>query len=200
MYFKHIPKIFRISFPDPVWTVKNSDFYYLTFDDGPHPESTPLLLDKLEQLNVKVYFFCLGSQVENYPELYKRIKTSGHGIGHHGYNHLSGWKTETRTYTENLKTSNKVFKSNLYRPPYGRISYDQYKIIKKDFKIVMWDIMPGDFDNKVSAESAAKFIEKNARYGSIVALHDNPRFIYKTLKILDLLDKDFLKKCTVLDL
>lgn len=134
---------------------------YLTFDDGPIPKITPWVLDRLKEVNAKATFFCVGENVKAHPEIFNRILKEGHSIGNHTFDHLNGLKTSTKHYIENIeKTKNCFLKNNttfflnknlLFRPPYGKISPRQTKIIKtKDYKIVLWDVLSRDYDTNLS--------------------------------------------------
>ncbi len=192
MYFKKNPTLFTYLFPSALWQIKESkkDQYYLTFDDGPDPESTEDLLNLLKEFNIKASFFCLGKKANNYPELISKIKEEGHTLGLHGYEHLSGWTSSKSAYIENVNRSYEIINSNLFRPPYGRITYRQYKALSKKYKIVMWDLLPGDFSPSVSAEMCLSRINKHIEKGSIIALHDSKKTINK-LKYL--IPKMYLK-------
>ncbi len=144
----------------------------LTFDDGPHPDTTPEILDILESHNLKAAFFCSGREAEKYPGLVNLIVSKGHLIGNHGYYHLSGWKTNVRDYIENAVRAEKFTSSVIFRPPYGHICPAQYRELNKKYRIVFWDLMPYDFDEKISGESVFKILKEKIRPGSIIVLHD----------------------------
>ena len=102
-------RLFRPSFParwlypDATFRIKNGrQVLYLTFDDGPDPLSTPLLLDILNKYNIKALFFCNGKSAEKYSDLMNKIRADGHATGNHGFNHLDGWKTDSETYINDV--------------------------------------------------------------------------------------------------
>lgn len=175
MQFARIPWISKLVYRDALFriTVPNKKAVYLTFDDGPVPEATPLVLDILAKYNVKATFFCVGENVKNNPAIYKRILDEGHGVGNHTYNHLNGWKTNDKEYFDNVEECSKVLDSKLFRPPYGRIKYSQYKRLKKEYKIVMWDLLSYDYDTDLSAEQCFDIVKRNSRSGSIIVFHDS---------------------------
>ena len=148
--------------------------FYISFDDGPHPEATPFVLAELKKFNAKATFFCIGNNVLKHPNVYESILLQGHQVGNHTYDHLNGWKTETPTYIENIKDATNLIESNLFRPPYGRITRKQIKNIKSDSKcpqhIIMWDVLSGDFDLKLTGEDCAKNVIKNTAV-------DKPNFL-----------------------
>ncbi len=146
---------------------------YLTFDDGPNPIVTPLILDILEKYNCKATFFCVGENVTKYPEIYQEIIKRGHSVGNHTYNHLKGFRTPTKKYIENVEKADKIINSRWFRPPYGRITPIQIHKLKKKYKLVMWDIITYDYDKKISPNKIIKEIENKSRNGSIVVFHDS---------------------------
>ena len=153
---------------------------YLTFDDGPHPVATPFVLDELKKYTAKATFFCIGKNVIEHPAIYKRIIDEGHGVGNHTHNHLNGWKTNTNEYLNDVMIASKLFKSNLFRPPYGKLRSIQAKriadaIADKSAKIVMWDVLSGDFDETLSKEQCLKNVIDNTVEGSIIVFHDSEK-------------------------
>ncbi|NOY37479.1 MAG: polysaccharide deacetylase family protein [Chlorobi bacterium] len=160
-------------FPDLVWRMPGADnTIYLTFDDGPDPEGTPRILDLLAEYKAKATFFCLGRRVEKYPDLFERIKKEGHAVGNHTYSHLSGWTTGNRKYFEDIERADKLIGSKLFRPPYGRIRPSQIRVLKERYKIIMWDVMSGDYDPRQTPEQISRRLEKHIRPGSVVVGHE----------------------------
>lgn len=181
MFFRKTPSVFSALFPKIVWRIEESESVFLTFDDGPHPESTPEILKLLKEYKVKATFFILGEHVTLYPQLFQDIKNQGHTIGYHGMKHISGWQSNTQDYIINADSSK--YRTSMFRPPYGHLKWAQYKSLLKQHKIVMWDLMPGDFHDRISPQTCLTNIQKNIRPGSIIALHDSPKAI-KTLRSL----------------
>lgn len=163
----------KLLYPDAVFRINTGDNdLYLTFDDGPSPESTPRILDILEVHNVKATFFCNGQEAEKYPELVNLTIKKGHLIGNHGYHHLSGLKTKHIEYIENISRAAPLTSADLFRPPYGRLSLAQYRELIKAYTIVFWDLMPYDFDRKMSSEKVLNVLKNKIRPGSVIVLHD----------------------------
>lgn len=182
-----MPRILSWVYPNRVWAFSNSKKkIYLTFDDGPHPEITPWVLNLLKEYQAKATFFCVGHNVEKHPDILKRIIQEGHTVGNHTFNHLNGRKTKTNSYIQNINKAQKTLEENgvssalthndkiLFRPPYGRISGKQVRMLQKQgYKIVMWHIVSYDFDAAVSKEKCLKNVLKNSRPGTIVVFHDS---------------------------
>ncbi len=181
MYLKSIPSIAQKIFPEAIWNSHKRPLLQWTFDDGPHPDSTRQLLTLLDEYNITGTFFCSGRNAERYPELVDEILANGHQIGNHGYNHISGWSTKSKDYIDNIQKAKSFLNSNLYRPPYGRITKSQIHYIREELKmeVVLWNLMPGDFDNSVSAKLLHQRLFKYISKTSLVVLHDRPEFIDK---------------------
>ena len=128
MYLIKTPFWLRALYPNCTWKIPSKEkVIYISFDDGPHPEATPFVLAALKKFNAKATFFCIGNNVLKHPNVYESILLQGHQVGNHTYDHLNGWKTETPTYIENIKDATNLIESNLFRPPYGRITRKQIK-------------------------------------------------------------------------
>jgi len=174
MFLAKSPAIIKKYYPRLIWDVPNNENkIYLTFDDGPIPEITEWVLDVLDEFKIKATFFCLGSNVAKNPNLFNKIKESGHAIGNHSYHHLSGWETNDEDYISNIKKSNELINAKLFRPPYGRIKKSQISELVDDFKIIMWDVLSGDFDPKTTPEKCYKNVIKNTKPGSVIVFHDS---------------------------
>lgn len=177
MYFIKTPRWLKRIYSNYVWHIppQGKDLY-LTFDDGPHPVATPFVLDELKKHQAKATFFCLGKNVLEFPDVYRRITDEGHAVGNHTHNHLNGWKTEVANYIGNVKMAANHINSKLFRPPYGRIKKQQGTEIKKlGFEIVMWDVLSGDFDVTLQPSQCLENITRKARAGSIVVFHDSEK-------------------------
>ena len=172
-YTVKIPKIIKIFTPSLVYNIKSSEkIVYLTFDDGPTPEITPKVLKILSQFNVKATFFCLGKNIEANKDVFHTIKKEGHAIGNHSYNHLNGWQTNNKNYFEDIDKANELLNTNIFRPPYGKITPTQIMYLKQSYKIVMWDILSGDFDPNITVKTCVNNVFNNIKPGSIIVFHD----------------------------
>ncbi len=146
---------------------------YLTFDDGPIPGITEKALDLLEKYGAKATFFMVGHNVVKYPEVANLVVERGHAVGNHSFNHLNGWKTSNITYAKNVLQAAQVIESNLLRPPYGRITPAQVVMLRKRFKIVMWSVLSGDYDNSRTPKECLETIVRHSESGSIIVFHDS---------------------------
>jgi peptidoglycan/xylan/chitin deacetylase (PgdA/CDA1 family) len=180
-YFVKTPWWLKRIYPGRVWNINSTEkIIYLTFDDGPHPVTTPFVLNALKKYNAKATFFCIGKNVMQYPDIYKWILDEGHRTGNHTQNHLNGWNTSNDVYLNNIAEATNYIDSELFRPPYGRIKASQAKnigsVIKKNQpKIIMWSVLSGDFDTTVSNDKCLRNVTANTKAGSIVVFHDSEK-------------------------
>lgn len=178
MYYPiRTPKWIQRLFPNYLWRIEETETkrLFLTFDDGPIPIITPWVLEQLATYNAKATFFCVGANVEKNPTIYQQILDAGHQVGNHTFNHLNGWMTPQSDYLKNVEAcQDKVF-TQLFRPPYGRLKWGQAKKLKQQYKIVMWDVIAGDFDPSISSETCWQNIRNNSTSGSIIVLHDSQK-------------------------
>ena len=159
---------------------------YLTFDDGPCPNSTPIILDILRKHNIKATFFCVGDNILRYPELFAQIKSEGHQVGNHTMHHSKGFFTNTNDYINEIDECAALIGNNLFRPPHGLITPRQNGILRnKGYKIIQWDVITYDWDKKHSPNDVLQIIKSNSRPGSIIVMHDSIKAAPRTLKILD---------------
>ena len=126
--------------PDLIWAIDVEDGVFLTFDDGPTPGVTEWILSTLDKYGAKATFFVLGKNVEMYPDLYRRILDAGHKVGNHTYSHQKGWGMSLERYTEDVDFANDLVHSELFRPPYARITPAQARFLGQRYKLVMWHL------------------------------------------------------------
>ncbi|MCK9481020.1 MAG: polysaccharide deacetylase family protein [Bacteroidia bacterium] len=174
LYPQIVPKAIDKIFLSYTWrrTVSGQEVF-LTFDDGPHLSITPWVLEQLRKYNFKATFFCVGDNVNKYPEIYAQILNEGHRVGNHTYNHLKGWKTECDEYITNIAKCRALVNSNLFRPPYGRITKSQTQLLHKEYEIIMWSLLTGDFYPNLNVAKALKILTKKTIPGHIVVFHDS---------------------------
>lgn len=146
---------------------------YLTFDDGPDVRTTKKILEILKENEIKATFFCLGEKAEKQPALLQQIIDDGHRIGAHGFKHLNGWLTPLKKYLSNAFLSGSILNTELFRPPYGKITVCQAKHISKQYKIVMWTVMSKDYCRKVSPQKCLQIVTRKIRPGDIFVFHDS---------------------------
>ena len=178
-YLVKTPKWLQTLYPRYTWgksTVEKK--IYLTFDDGPHPVHTIFVLDELRKINAKATFFCIGKNVELYPDVYRKIIAEGHAVANHTHNHVKGRSTNDTAYIEDVMQAEAVIKSNLFRPPYGSIKKSQAKLLLTNnpaFEIIMWTVLSADFDQKITKEKCLKNVIEHTTNGSIILFHDSEK-------------------------
>ena len=186
------PTYLRFLYPGVVWNKPtNEKILYLTFDDGPTPEVTSSVLDLLSLHNAKATFFCIGENVKKHPTLYNRIKAEGHAIGNHTNTHPNSWKVKYDFYLEDVEEARKVIDSNLFRPPYGKLTPRTLFALRNKYQIIMWDVISCDFDERVSAEQVEKNVLENATNGSIIVFHDSVKAAPRMLEVLPAILKHY---------
>ncbi|MBS1616119.1 MAG: polysaccharide deacetylase family protein [Bacteroidetes bacterium] len=177
-----------------IWELPSGDepSVYLTFDDGPHPVATPLVLKQLEDQDAKASFFCIGKNVAAEPELFAQIQAAGHRVGNHSFNHLNGWKVEKETYLEDIRKADPFIPGHLFRPPYGRITRAEARALQQGEnprKVYMWTVLSGDFDTKISPQKCLANVLDHIHPGAIIVFHDSakalPRLRYSLPFVLD---------------
>ncbi|MES1218561.1 MAG: polysaccharide deacetylase family protein [Bacteroidota bacterium] len=184
-YFVKTPWWLRRAYPSRLWKVDTQKkILYLSFDDGPHPEATPFVLNELKKYNASATFFCIGKNVLAYPDIYKRILDDGHSIGNHTQNHLNGWKVENDLYLKDISQAASYIDSDLFRPPYGRMTSFQAKNLRsamrgRKSKIIMWDVLSADFDTSITDEKCLENVLMNSKEGSIIVFHDSEKAFSK---------------------
>lgn len=174
MYFIKTPEILKRIYPNQVWSYPVSDKkLYLTFDDGPTPNITDWVLRELKKYSARATFFLVGQNAERYPEIVSRIKKEGHAIGNHTYRHVNGWMTSPKPYMKDVLKCDEILHTKLFRPPYGRITRSQTRMMMNRYRVIMWDVLSGDFDHSITAERCLKNVIENTLPGSIVVFHDS---------------------------
>ena len=166
-------------YPQRTWRIPTQEkILYLTFDDGPHPQITEFVLQQLDHYQAKASFFCIGENVDRFPDTYNQILQAGHTIGNHTQRHVNGWKTSDRAYLQDVTEASQRISSDWFRPPYGRVRSTQVRLLKNRFpqlKIAMWDVLSGDFDRTKTGEWCAEQVIRKVEPGSIVVLHDSEK-------------------------
>ena len=184
MYFVKTPWYLKSVYPSLVWDMPKSRALYLTFDDGPVPGVTDLVLDILAQYHAKATFFCIGDNIQKHPDLFARIISEGHAVGNHTFHHVNGWRTEVPAYIHEVRLCADLVQTGLFRPPYGRIGHAQIVELKKEYNIIMWDVLSGDFDLHLYADDCVRNVNTHATDGSIVVFHDSEKAANRVLPAL----------------
>jgi peptidoglycan/xylan/chitin deacetylase (PgdA/CDA1 family) len=152
----------------------------VTFDDGPHPQYTPRVLDVLRDHGVRATFFLIGSRVQAYPNLARRIVADGHAIGHHSFHHTEPATTSARQLAAEMRQTLELFGSVglpatvLFRPPKGKLSPAKLaRCQAMGQSIVLWNVDPRDYCCTDAGELRERINELRLRPGDVVLLHDN---------------------------
>ena len=174
MLIERTPTLYRNLYRGSHWRF-NTDkkVVYLTFDDGPIPELTPWVLDLLDKYNIKATFFCVGDNVQKHPDIYQMIHERGHITGNHTFHHIQGLKTDTQSYMQDVQEAGELIKSKLFRPPYGHMRFPQFRALKKQYKVIMWDLVTRDYSCLMTADQVFETVKKYTRNGSIIVFHDS---------------------------
>jgi len=197
-YFIKTPWWLKKLYGNCIWEMPNTEkIIYLSFDDGPHPVITTFVLDTLAQYNAKATFFCIGKNVVEQSAVYERIVQEGHAVGNHTFNHLNGWHTNDAVYLQDIATAKKHIDAPLFRPPYGRITSFQLKMLATDqyqLTSIMWTVLSGDFDQKMSKEKCLQNVLTKSGKGSIVVFHDSEKAFEKLKYALPKVLEHFSRK------
>ncbi|WP_417383309.1 polysaccharide deacetylase family protein [Gimesia sp.] len=152
----------------------------LTFDDGPHPEYTPLLLDVLQKYQQQATFFVIGEKAQQYPHLIERIVQEGHELGNHTLTHSEPAQTSTRRFLEEIQETNRILeeitggKANLVRPPKGKLNFGKLLgLWRQQRSVVLWDIDPRDYLMHDQSEIINWCQNYQPVSGNFCLMHDN---------------------------
>ena len=197
------PKFIRKMLPDLVWQIEDERGVYLTFDDGPTPGITEWILATLKRHNAKATFFVLGKNVEKYPDLYEKILADGHRVGNHTYSHQKGYLMSLERYLEDIDFASYTVQSNLFRPPYARVTPSQLRAISQRYRIVMWSIISRDYNRKLTGEMCLRGVLPHIKAGAIILFHDSEKSFanmsYALPKVLERITELGLK-CKAIEL
>ena len=158
---------------------------YLTFDDGPIPESTPWLLKTLEEYGAKATFFMVADNARRYPELHKAVLDAGHAIGNHTFHHQPPFRQNKKQLIEDVHLADKILKSRLFRPPHGLIFPHQQKALAEaGYRIVMFDLNTLDYRSDRTPQQIIDTVSRYVRPGCIINFHDSLKSIDKLKEAL----------------
>ena len=166
---------------------------YLTFDDGPIPESTPWLLKTLEEYDAKATFFMVADNARRYPDLHKAVLDAGHAVGNHTFHHKPPFRQRLKELMGDVVLADDVLHSRLFRPPHGLILPSQQKALSEaGYDIVMFDLNTLDYRSDRTPQQIIDSVTRNARPGCIINFHDSLKSIDK-LKVALPVILSFLK-------
>ena len=173
---------------------------YLTFDDGPIPESTPWLLDTLEGYGAKATFFMVADNARRYPDLFRAVVEAGHAIGNHTFHHRPPFRQTVEEVLADVRLAEETLRSlrqtsnvkrqtpegqRFFRPPHGLILPHQQKALQKEgYTIVMFDLNTLDYRADRTPEAILASVKANVRPGCIINLHDSLKSIAKLKRCL----------------
>lgn len=197
------PRFIRRLMPNLIWEINDPEGVFLTFDDGPTPGVTEWILSTLDKYDAKATFFVLGKNVEMYPDLYQRILDGGHRVGNHTYSHQKGWSMSLERYVEDVDFANDLVRSELFRPPYARITPSQVRLLSQRYKLIMWNVLSRDYNRNLSPKACTLNVTKYLEGGSIVVFHDSEKSFknmsYALPRVLEKVSELGLK-CKIIDL
>jgi peptidoglycan/xylan/chitin deacetylase (PgdA/CDA1 family) len=155
----------------------------LTFDDGPHPEGTPAVLDALAAARARATFFVLGEEVERHPGLLEETIAAGHGVALHGHTHRIPLGMTARAFAADLERGESVVAEaagrapEWYRPPYGKFSWPALATVRRrGLRPLLWSSEGRDFSRGADAESIAAKASRGLGPGGVVLLHDSDTY------------------------
>jgi peptidoglycan-N-acetylglucosamine deacetylase len=159
--------------------IDRPDAVALTFDDGPHPEGTPAVLEALRERDARAIFFLCGEQVERYPALVSEIVAAGHTTAVHGHRHRNMLRLAPLTFVEDLERGIAAIEGaagirpDLYRPPYGIFSFPGIVEVKaRGLEPLLWSRWGHDWRAARPPEAIAAEATEDLRAGDVLLLHD----------------------------
>ena len=174
MIIEQPARFLRWLYPHALWRMNpNERAVYLTFDDGPIPEVTPWVLDVLRHYDIRATFFMVGDNIRKHPEEFEMVRAAGHRLGNHTFNHIGGLRHSFLKYKENAEKANEYLHTDLFRPPHGWMTWSQYLWMKRNYRIVMWDLVTRDYSTSLNGRDVLRNVRLLARPGSIITFHDS---------------------------
>ncbi len=163
----------------------------LTFDDGPHPEHTARLLDRLDDLGLKGTFFVIGRHAAEYPELIRRMAATGHEVANHTYTHSDPGQTSASRFLDEIRRTDELLSeitgraASTVRPPKGELSWPKLRgLWNRRQAVALWNVDPKDFRMKSSEEIVQWCHAYTPRDGDIVLMHDNHPYAIRAVEAL----------------
>lgn len=186
MYIHNAPLWLRILYPRGLeWRIKTKEKkIFLTFDDGPIPEITPKVVSILAKEEIEATFFCVGENIAKHPDTYRLLIENGHQTGNHAYHHNKAYQTDYKQYLSEVESCNRLTHSNLFRPPHGQLTHKLARTLRKQYRIILWTVLTGDFDASLSPEECLAIAIKHTKPGAIVVFHDSLKASERLLWVL----------------
>lgn len=189
------PEALRRLFPRSLWRDADhtSKRLYVSFDDGPVPEQTPWVLDTLARHGARATFFCVGENVRRHPGIFESVVAQGHAVGNHTYNHVPLFRVGWRAFSSNADLCTEAMGGGvrLFRAPHGHLTpWHAWLLTRGRFeRVVFWDVMPKDYDNRLTEREVWLNVRRFARPGSVIVFHDSikagPRMRYALERTLE---------------
>ncbi len=183
-------QILKLFFPSVLFHTHKD--VHLTFDDGPHPLATPLVLKELKKYNIHATFFLVGQNARMYPELVQQIQADGHQLANHSFTHTNLlFRKRAFVHDEILKTKEALNEiigehSHYFRPPYGYFDFTTLHVLRDlNLSCVLWNIDSMDYSYQSDAEIAFRIVQRT-KNGTILLCHDNNLTVQKIDKYLPL--------------
>jgi len=158
---------------------RRSAAIFITFDDGPHPEHTPRVLDALAAFGAKATFFVVGAEAERYPEIVRRMVIEGHSVGDHSWAHADIRRLSKARFLDDLRRSNDLLsgltgqRTRLFRPPNGKLGLSQFiTLLFHGYTIALWNVDSRDYACESLDSVKIKLHDWSMQAGDIVLLHD----------------------------
>ena len=151
----------------------------LTFDDGPHPEFTPRMLDILAQVGVHATFFLIGRAAERFPHIVRAIVEGGHEVGNHTYHHRPLWLLPPRRTREEIERGADILAAltgrppRYFRPPWGQLNLEAYRhVVRRGVRPVLWSLRPEGWLPLARPTGIVQAVARTLHPGAILDLHD----------------------------
>lgn len=152
----------------------------LTFDDGPHPEYTPRLLDVLAERQLTATFFVIGELAERQPDLIRRIAVDGHELGNHTWTHSEPSRTSPRQFLDEVRRTDELLieltgsPSRTMRPPKGELNWHKLTgLWQRGLNVALWNVDPRDYRMTSADDMTAWCATYEPHAGDILLMHDN---------------------------
>lgn len=165
----------------PVGGMKNGRLpIFLTFDDGPDENLTPVLLEQLDMIGASATFFMIGEKVAAKKALVRSVRDAGHAVGSHSWSHPSIKQVSTRDWLQDMRRGRKVIEETLgeecrlFRAPYGALNpLGILRLLRENMSVVQWSYDMLDYQQDAPQQFSDRFANADFKPGSIVLMHDN---------------------------